>query len=106
VLKGYGRSWKQLVCLHHLGLEVLNNPVSPPLFAELIDPMAQKLKCLISLYNPVSILSVPYSNRPLKPLTPLNRLNAIFVLAVDRNRESPHLCNWSMSCNWLVDVKP
>ena len=42
MLKGYGRSWKQLVCLHHYGLEVLNNPVSPPLFAELIDPMAQK----------------------------------------------------------------
>jgi hypothetical protein len=28
----------------------------------------------------------PYSNLPLKPLTPLNRLNAIFVLAVQGSR--------------------
>jgi hypothetical protein len=39
----------------------------------------------------------PYSNRPSKPLTPLNRLNAIFVLAVDRIAKSPYLLNWSMS---------
>jgi hypothetical protein len=29
---------------------------------------------------------------------PLNRLNAIFVLAVDRIAKSPYLFNWSMSC--------
>jgi hypothetical protein len=31
------------------------------------------------------------------PLTPLNRLNAIFVLAVDRIAKSPYLLYWSMS---------
>jgi hypothetical protein len=39
------------------------------------DSCAQKLTGLISLYtNPVSILNVPYSNRPLKALNPLIRL--------------------------------
>jgi hypothetical protein len=32
---------------------------------------------------------LPYSNRPLKTSTPLNRLNAIFVLAVDRIAKPP-----------------
>ena len=31
-----------------------------------------------------------------KALNPLNRLNAIFVLAVDRIAKSPNLFNWSM----------
>ena len=58
----------------------------------------QKLKCLISrCTNPVSVLSLPYSNRPLKPLTRLNRLNAIFVLAVQGIAKSPCLFDWSMS---------
>ena len=30
VRKGYDRSWNNLTVLHHKGLEVLNNPVSPP----------------------------------------------------------------------------
>jgi hypothetical protein len=46
----------------------------------------------------------PYSNRPLKPLTPLNRLHAIFVLAVERIAKSPYLFNWSMSS--AVDLCP
>jgi hypothetical protein len=32
-----------------------------------------------------------------KALNPLNRLNAIFVLAVDRIAKSPYQFNWSMS---------
>ena len=32
-----------------------------------------------------------------KALNPLNRLNAIFVLAVERIAKSPYLFNWSMS---------
>jgi hypothetical protein len=32
-----------------------------------------------------------------KALNPLNRLDAIFVLAVDRIAKSPYLFNWSMS---------
>jgi hypothetical protein len=55
-----------------------------------------KLKRLISLCtNPVSILSVPIQTVRQSPQPPLNRLNAIFVLAVDRIAKSPHLFNWS-----------
>jgi hypothetical protein len=48
-----------------------------------------------SMYQSGIDFKCPYSNRPLKPLTP--RLNAIFVLAVDRITKSPYLFNWSMS---------
>jgi hypothetical protein len=57
----------------------VESPPSPVYksIAELMYPLG--LKCFISLCtNPVSILSVPISNRPLKPL-PINRLNATFV---------------------------
>ena len=50
-----------------------------------------------SMYQSGIDFKCPYSSRPLKPLTPLNRLNAIFVLAVDRIAKSPCLFNWSMS---------
>jgi hypothetical protein len=40
----------------------------------------------------------PYVFKPsVNALNPLNRLNAIFVLAIDRIAKSPDLFNWSMS---------
>jgi hypothetical protein len=58
----------------------------------------QKLKMLnFSVFQSGIGFKCRYSNRPLKALTPLNRLNAIFVLAVDRIAKSPHLLNCSMS---------
>jgi hypothetical protein len=57
----------------------------------------QKLKCLISLCTkPVSILSVLFKPS-VKARNPLNRLNAIFVLAADRTAKSSYLFNWSTS---------
>ena len=44
-----------------------------------------------------------------KALNPLNRLNAIFILAVDRIAKSPYLFNWSMSsaiCLYLMWLSP
>jgi hypothetical protein len=49
------------------------------------------------MYQSGIVFKCPYSNHPLKPLTPLNRLSAIFVLAVDWIAKSPYLFNWSMS---------
>jgi hypothetical protein len=49
-----------------------------------------KLTGLISLYtNPVSILSVPESNRPLKPLTPLIGSWQDFFSGKKENRKIP-----------------
>jgi hypothetical protein len=45
--------------------------------AELIDPRSLMLD--FSMYQSGIDFKCPYSNRPLKPLTLLNRLNAIFV---------------------------
>jgi hypothetical protein len=50
-----------------------------------------------SMYQSGIDFKLPYSNRPLKTLTPLNRLNAVFVLAVDRVAKSPYLFNGSLS---------
>jgi hypothetical protein len=50
-----------------------------------------------SMYQSGIDFKCPYSNRPLMPATPLNRLNAIFLLAVDRIAKSPYQFNWSMS---------
>jgi hypothetical protein len=60
--------------------------------AELIDPRSLMLD--FSTYESGIDFKCPYSSRPLKSL---NRLNAIFVLAVDRIAKSPYLFNWSMS---------
>jgi energy-coupling factor transporter transmembrane protein EcfT len=49
------------------------------------------------MYQSGMDFNCPISKRPIKPLTPLNRLNAIFVLAVDRIAKSPYHFNWSMS---------
>jgi hypothetical protein len=46
-----------------------------------------------SMYQSGIDFKCPYSNRPLKPFNPLNRLNAIFVLAVDRIAKSSYLFN-------------
>jgi hypothetical protein len=63
--------------------------------AELIDPRSFNAEFL--MYQSGIDFKCPYSNRPLMPLTPLNRLNAIFLLAGDRIAKSPYLFNWSMS---------
>jgi hypothetical protein len=50
-----------------------------------------------SMYQSDIDFEVSLFKPSVKALNPLNRLNAIFVLAVDRTAKSPNLLNGSMS---------
>jgi hypothetical protein len=54
-----------------------------------------------SMYQSGVDFKCPYSNRPLKPLTHLNRLNAIFGY----NAKTPYQLNWYMSLLLTCNMK-
>ena len=91
-LAGLGRRRQAREAVGHRHVERRQHLVrAPPVLANCRTHPPQKLKCLISLVpNPVLILSVPIQTVR-KALNPLNRLNAIFVMAVDRIAKSPYL---------------